>query len=166
MKRLSLLLLLSGITLACCVRYLHPDGDDAGKLLFSVLRNASAYSAAFAAGVVATLCLGQVGALRELFGKQEQHTALLRMAEAVRAAAIASPEIPESQLPEVEFFADTLDRELDALLNATVTETSDGKHARTAARSWKGCVEISLPDPATPMTHETPQPRWAREGRV
>ena len=69
MKRLSLLLLLSGITLACCVRYLHPDGDDAGELLFSVLRNASAYSAAFAAGVVATLCLGQVGALRELFGK-------------------------------------------------------------------------------------------------
>ena len=135
MKRLSLLLLLSGITLACCVRYLHPDGDDAGELLFSVLRNASAYSAAFAAGVVATLCLGQVGALRELFGKQEQHAALLRMAEAVRAAAIASPEIPESQLPEVEFFADTLDRELDALLNATVTETSDGKHARTAARS-------------------------------
>ena len=166
MKRLSLLLLLSGITLACCVGYLHPDGDNAGELLFSFLRNASAYSAAFAAGVVATLCLGQVGALRELFGKQEQHAALLRMAEAVRAAAIASPEIPESQLPEVEFFADTLDRELDALLNATVTETSDGKHARTAARSWKGCVEIFLPDPATPMTHETPQPRWAREGRV
>ena len=27
--------------------------------------------------------------------------------------------------------------------------------------SWNGRVEISLPEAATPMTHETPQPRWA-----
>ena len=32
---------------------------------------------------------------------------------------------------------------------------------RRPVTSWKGRVEISLPEAATPITHETPQPRWA-----